>query len=111
MELTLTTDIENALKEQASQKGMTPEQLALDGLRKLFVFSTKRANGPSPSLADFLNGYIGVIHSSEYIEGGAQMSEDTGKKFAELIMQKRGQGLISIFIACSMGTFFRLFHK
>lgn len=91
MELTLTPDIENALKAQANQKGMTPQQLALEGLRKLFVHADEDLDNQAPTLADFLNGYIGVIHSSEVVEGGAQLSENTGNQFAQLIMEKRAQ--------------------
>lgn len=91
MQLTLTPDIENALKEQAEKAGITPQQLALESLRRLFVSVNTDTEEKSPTLADFLDGYIGVLHSSEFIEGGAQLSEDTGKKFAELMMQKRRQ--------------------
>ena len=38
---------------------------------------------PKRTLADLLEGYIGVIRSSEHIPGGANMSVDTGKQFAE----------------------------
>lgn len=34
------------------------------------------------SLADFLHGHVGVLHSSEYVLGGARLSEDSGRKFA-----------------------------
>lgn len=91
MELTLTPEIEDAIKTQASQKGTTPEQLALEGLRKLFVPAADNGEKSPESLADFLDGYIGVIQSSEHVEGGAQMSQDTGDKFAALIKQKRTQ--------------------
>jgi len=37
MTITLTPEIENAVAEQARQQGITPEQLALDGLRYLFA--------------------------------------------------------------------------
>lgn len=37
MTLTLIPEIEGAIAEQARQKGTPPEQLALDGLRNLFV--------------------------------------------------------------------------
>ncbi len=91
MELTLTPDIESAIKIQASQTGATPEQIALEGLRMLFVPGIEPADGPPASLADFLHGYIGVIHGSESVAGGAQMSEETGKRFAQLMAQKRVQ--------------------
>ena len=91
MELTLTPEIEIAINRQASQKGTTPEQIALDGLRMLFGSGTEYAGQPPTSLADFLDGYIGVIRSSEAIDGGAQLSENIGERFAQLMAQKRTQ--------------------
>jgi len=43
------------------------------------------------TLADFLQGYVGVLHSSEYVPGGARMSEDSGRKFAEGLAAQRQQ--------------------
>ncbi len=37
MTITLTPELEEAIAEQARQKGMLPENFALDGLRNLFV--------------------------------------------------------------------------
>ncbi len=91
MELILTPEIERAIKKQASQKGTTPEKIALDGLRMLFVSRVEVADESPVSLADFLDGYVGVIRSSEFVAGGAQMSEETGKQFAQLMAQKRIQ--------------------
>ena len=91
MQLTLTPDIENAITKQAAQKGVTPQQLALEGLRKLFIPTAEETAEKPSSLADFLYGYIGVLRSSELVEGGAQMSENTGNKFAQLMMKKRQQ--------------------
>ena len=51
-----------------------------------------KGEGLGLTLADFLHGYVGVIDSSEYIEGGAQLSQDTGKKFAQLMVEKREKG-------------------
>ena len=91
MELILTPDIENAITKQANQKGVTPQQLALESLRKLFIPASEEARERPSTLADFLNGYIGVIRSSEFVEGGAQISENTGDRFAHLMIQKRKQ--------------------
>lgn len=44
------------------------------------------------TMAQFLEGYIGVFDSREDQSGGARMSEDTGRKFAEEIVRKRQQG-------------------
>ena len=91
MELTLTPDIENAITQQANQRGMTPQQLALESLRKLFVPAPVEVKERPSTLADFLNGYIGILRSSEFVEGGAQLSENTGNRFAQLMTQKRQQ--------------------
>jgi hypothetical protein len=84
MIITLTPDIEQALAAEARKLGLTPEQLALDSLRERFLSSESE---PSPTaepatLADFLGGHVGVLHSSEYVPGGARLSEDSGRKFA-----------------------------
>ena len=44
------------------------------------------------TLADYLKDHIGVIDSGEHVPGGAHMSEDTGKKFAEGMVEKRRRG-------------------
>jgi hypothetical protein len=98
MEITLPPEIERALKEQARQRGTTPEQLALDTLRQEFVSATPNgAESPAPvegyaNLAEFLDGFIGVIHSGEVVPGGARMSEATADTFAAALLEKRKQG-------------------
>ena len=41
------------------------------------------------TLADFLQGHIGILHSSEHMSGGARMSVDSGKKFAAGLLKQR----------------------
>ena len=96
MIITLTPDIEHTLTEQAHKLGVTPEQLALDSLRERFALSdsTNTASGRQGTLGDFLQGYIGVLDSSEHVPGGTRMSEDSGRKFAEgLLKQYRREEL------------------
>lgn len=93
MELTLTPEIERALKVEARQRGVTPEQLALASLRKAFVtMPTPTASGLQDNLADFLNSFIGSLRSSEAIPGGAYLSENSGSHFAKLMLKKRKEG-------------------
>ncbi len=87
MIITLTPDIEQALADQAHKLGTTPEQLALDSLRERFA-SESACDAQSEAekkrmLAEFLRDYVGVLNSSEHVSGGARMSEDSGKKFAQ----------------------------
>jgi hypothetical protein len=94
MEITLTPDIEQALLEQARQRGTTPEELALESLRRQFVTSEQaqelvEAQG---TLADLLGDSIAVLHSHEHVPGGARMSEATSETFAKALLDKRIQG-------------------
>lgn len=94
MTITLTPEIESALAKEACKQGTTVEVLALDYLRARFVPAEdgETAAQPQGTLADFLADHIGVLASSEYVPGGARMSEASGKKFAAAMIQKRQQG-------------------
>ena len=93
MIITLTPDIEQALIAEAQRLRLTPEQLALESLRERFI-APESDGSPvenQPTLADFLCGHIGVLHSSEYVPGGARLSEDSGRKFAVGLVARRQQ--------------------
>ena len=94
MTITLTPEIESALTQCATREGTTPEQLALETLRKrLASFLIAKAPADEKlTLYDLIKDHIGVIDSSEYVPGGARMSENTGKKFAAGMRRKREQG-------------------
>ncbi len=93
MIITLTPDIEQALAAEARKLGLTPEQLALESLRERFLSpeSDMSPAGEEATLADFLRGHLGVLHSSEHVPGGARLSEDTGRKFATGLITQRQQ--------------------
>jgi hypothetical protein len=84
MIITLTPDIEQALVVEARKLGRTPEQLALDSLRERFLSpeSDRLPAETQATLADFLRGHLGVLHSSEHVPGGARLSVNSGQKFA-----------------------------
>jgi hypothetical protein len=93
MIITLTPDIEQALAAEARRLGRSPEQLALDSLRERFL-SAESGRSPAEkqdTLADFLRGHLGILHSSEYVPGGARLSEDSGRKFAAGLVAQRQQ--------------------
>ncbi len=90
MIIVLTPDIERRLAEQARKLGTTPEQLALASLRERFG-STAAHDTPAETpgtLADFLQGHIGVIHSSEHVPGGAHMSKESSRKYAAGLLRQ-----------------------
>jgi len=43
-------------------------------------------------MADFFAGYIGSINSSDVAPGGSDLSENTGRKFKELMLKKHREG-------------------
>ncbi len=91
--ITLPPEIERAVSEQAQRQGTTAELLALDILRRTFPAPVEPPERkPGASLFDLLKNHIGVIHSSEYLPGGAQMATDSGRKFAEGMARKRREG-------------------
>jgi hypothetical protein len=95
--ITLPPELEKAVAERAQQQGTTPELWALDKLRQLLQFdsppeTTQEQASGSGTMLDFFTGYVGVLHSSEFVRGGAQMSKNTGLKFAEGMLKKRREG-------------------
>lgn len=91
MNIALTPDIEKALRERAIKQGTSPEVLVIHALRELFISSvaTETTADKNGTLFDYLADHIGVLSSSEYIKGGARMSENCGKKFATGLLKKR----------------------
>ena len=53
--------------------------------------ATTEANEPQ-SLGDWLAPYIGTFDSREIVSGGARLSENTGRTFAEGMVEKRKRG-------------------
>ena len=71
--ITLPPELEQTISEVANEQGTTAELLVLDALRMRF----SRVRPPIPqdgTLADYQGEFIGCIHSSEFVPGGAQMS-------------------------------------
>lgn len=89
--ITLPPELERMVSEQAQQQGTTPELLVLEELRLRFSPSPPPVSQEG-TLADYLGDFIGSIHSSEVIPGGAQMSTQSGKKFAAGMVKKREEG-------------------
>jgi hypothetical protein len=80
--ISLPPDLESRLTEEASRRGTTPEQLALDGLRRLFAPPPDEAS-PSTTLFDFLAGHIGTVAGT-----AEPLSEDFGRRFSDGLVEK-----------------------
>lgn len=106
MRITVPPDLESALTEQARKKGKAPEDLALDTLRERFPPVTPPTD-TTDTLADYLADHIGVLGSSELIPGGADMSSDCGRKFADALTEKSPSGPLRSMGALDTGWPFR----
>ena len=82
--ITLPTDVEGPLAEEAQRRGTTPERLAVDTLRMRFAPSVASVSEepPEPSLADFLAGYVGVVAGST-----EPLSEHCGERFTKALTE------------------------
>lgn len=90
MAIRLEPDVEQALAGEASRRGTTPELLADEYLRQRFGLDSAQPRDLSgaKNLAERLKDHIGVIDSSEKVPGGACMSENSGQKFTEILIEK-----------------------
>ena len=96
--ITLSADehlIEAAYQRAAEEHTTLNEQFQL-WLKHYVQHEQQVESHEAPSetqgtLADFLQGHIGILYSSEYMPGGARMSVDSGKKFAAGLLKKRQQ--------------------
>lgn len=92
MQINLPLEIEAALIRRAQQLNASPENLALELLHQYLADWQSVQVIEQGNLADFLADHIGSIHSGDQYPGSARLSENTGKRFAELLQQKRRQG-------------------
>ena len=98
MLISLTPEIEKGLSDIAQKQGTTVELLALKTLRERFLSKkleplqrTTRPQYEAKTLADLLTGYIGSIDSSEFVKGGARMSQRTGEQLTDILFAKQEQ--------------------
>jgi len=94
MQIELTPDLESALTDAARRQGTTPELLAQAYLRQQLevVAEDVHESENGRTLADFLEGYVGVLSIGDEVEGGTRLSEDTGKRFTEVLAKRREAG-------------------
>lgn len=91
--ITLPDELEKALAEEAAQQGTTIELLTLDALQERFLKPESTKHLPAgATLADALADYIGAIDTHDKYPEGSTLSENTGRKFAQLMVEKRKRG-------------------
>ena len=87
--ITLPPELEQIVIQRAQQQGTTPELYLLAELRERYLPKATPDTTPQEgSMADFFEGYAGTVNSREIVPEGAPLSQDTGRKFKELMLQK-----------------------
>ena len=85
MTINVPPDIESPLVELARQIGSTPEDLALQGLRRLFAPAVEAPpTAPGATLYDYLSGFIGVVDGTT-----EPLSENCGQRFREALADRQ----------------------
>ena len=91
--ITLPAELEKAVLEEAAKKGTTVELLTLDVLQGRFLKPTAPKQAPKgATLADALADYIGAVDTRGKYPEGSTLSENTGRKFAQGMVEKRKRG-------------------
>ncbi len=86
--IVLPPDVEDAIAEEAARRGVAPETVAVDGLRRLFIRPERESNQSEPgSLLDSLAGHIGTVDGRP-----EAFSEQCGDRFADGLVQKYERG-------------------
>jgi len=90
--ITLTPELEQAVNERARQQGTTPELLIQNDLRQKYLPAESAAmSSEGETMAEFFAGYIGSVNSSDLAPEGSDLSEDTGRKFKELLLKRQAE--------------------
>ena len=88
--IALPPEVEEPLAKEARKQGTTPELLAVDCLRKLFVPSlTEKKPAEGETLFDFLAGYVGTMSGMT-----EALSENCGHRFAHGPIEKQQRGRV-----------------
>jgi hypothetical protein len=91
--LNLSSELEQAVTEEAAQKKTTVDVLIMDALQKRFLKPSVRKPLPQgATLADALVEDIGSISTRDNSPDGSTLSENTGRKFAQRMAEKHKQG-------------------
>jgi hypothetical protein len=76
--VTLPTELATPLAEEARRRGTTPENLALEVVRRMLPPSPEHLDPGPKSLLDSLAGHVGVVAGTD-----EAFSLDCGRRFAE----------------------------
>ena len=92
--ITLPLNLEKAVTEEAARKGTTAELLTLDVLEQRFLSQPSKRLSDGKTLADARGDYTGAVDSGDKHPNGSSLSENTGRKFGELMAEKHKRGAL-----------------
>ena len=87
LQITLSPEVAELVVREAARKGTSPEAIANETLRQHYAPSAEdvanSAPPPAGTLLDRVAKHVGVIDT-----GGANLSVDTSKKYAESVVEE-----------------------
>jgi hypothetical protein len=88
--IVLTPDVEQALADEAREKGTTLDALANSYLRGCLSLNGAGTKAPAQprNLAEFLADHIGVLSSVRDGVSNGDLSESTGEQFTALLLAR-----------------------
>jgi len=91
LSIELTPELESALVSAARRQGTTPELLAEAYLRERLNLQPQESPVTQPkNLAEFLEGYIGVLATDDSMEE-SNLAENTGRRFTEILARRHAE--------------------
>ncbi|HYW11281.1 MAG TPA: hypothetical protein VE871_04970 [Longimicrobium sp.] len=80
MTIDMPSDWEQQLDDMARQQGTTPESLVLSAVKHMLSPAEPEQGTPPPgSMAEFLEGYVGVFDSRDWAPGGSVLQPIPGR--------------------------------
>lgn len=98
MEILLEPELEAKIRAEAERQGKTVEELVCGVLREELIAKGQRpeesqetdSDKPKPkNLAEALGDFIGAVSSKDRFPEGSTLSQDTGRKFTEALLEDR----------------------
>jgi len=96
MTIELSAQLETALAHEAERRGTTPQALAVRMIESQLPPSPVRSHAASDeqprTMHDVWSSHIGAVASEPGDDANGRLSQETGRRFTELLIEQRRQG-------------------
>ncbi|MBV9108783.1 MAG: hypothetical protein JO306_05220 [Gemmatimonadetes bacterium] len=92
MSLHISAELEQRIVEAAEAAGTTPDDFLKTRLSELSPPPETVGEDDSLSLADLLGDAIGMLDSREFGKGGSNASQESERRFKEILLARKREG-------------------